>query len=282
MIILNRWLKEPLLHFFVLGGVLFSAYGWLHRGEGDEARVVRMTSAEVTWLQETWARQWQRQPSEEELRGLVADYLKEELLSREAKDMGLDENDTIVRRRLAQKMAFLVQDTARLAEPGDDELRRLYGSEPDRYESPARVSFTQIYFKTKAAAKKGLDELVSRRIDELGDRTLLERDYTGADEQTVTSLFGIEFAQKVFGLEPGQWQGPLESGYGFHLVRVSNREESRERPFEEVRSQVLEEWHHVQQTKANEQFLAALVKKYDVVVDESVRPLIGPFAKVEP
>jgi parvulin-like peptidyl-prolyl isomerase len=277
---MGRWFNEPLVHFLLLGGLLFGAYGWLNRGDSEEPRVVRMTSAEVTWLKETWARQWQREPSDEELRGLVADYLKEELLSREAREIGLDENDTIVRRRLAQKMEFLVQDTARLAEPGDDELRRLYDSRRDRYQTPARISFTQIYFKTKDAARKGREELVARRTDELGDQTLLERDYTETDEQTVTNLFGSEFAQKVFSLELGQWQGPVGSGYGFHLVRVSDRVDQKPRAFEEVRSQVLEEWHRVQQAKANEQFLAVLVKKYDVVVDETVRPLIGPFAKV--
>jgi len=278
---MTHWLKEPLLHFIVLGGLLFAAYDWLSVGGVEEARVVRMTSAEVTWLRETWARQWQRAPSEEELRGLVADYLKEELLAREAKEMGLDENDTIVRRRLAQKMEFLVQDTTRLAEPGDDELRRLYDAQHDRYQTPARISFGHIYFKTKESAEQGLGQLSARPADELGDQTMLERDYAGVDEQTVASLFGNGFAQTVFSLEPGQWQGPIGSGYGFHLVKISERVDPKPRMFEEVRSNVLEEWHRVQQTKVNEQFLAALVKKYDVVVDESVRPLIGPFAKVE-
>jgi len=278
---MTHWLKEPLLHFIVLGGLLFATYDWLSGGGVEEARVVRMTSAEVTWLRETWARQWQRAPSEEELRGLVADYLKEELLAREAKEMGLDENDTIVRRRLAQKMEFLVQDTTRLAEPGDEELRRLYESRRDRYQAPARISFGQIYFKTKESAEQGLGQLSARPAGELGDQTMLERDYVGVDEQAVASLFGNGFAQTVFSLEPGQWQGPLGSGYGFHLVKISERVDPKPRTFEEVRSNVLEEWHRVQQTKVNEQFLAALVKKYDVVVDESVRPLIGPFAKVE-
>jgi len=278
---MTHWLKEPLLHFIVLGGLLFATYDWLSGGGVEEARVVRMTSAEVTWLRETWARQWQRAPSEEELRGLVADYLKEELLAREAKEMGLDENDTVVRRRLAQKMEFLVQDTTRLAEPGDDELRRLYDTQHDRYQTPARISFGHIYFKTKESAEQGLGQLSAHPADELGDQTMLERDYAGVDEQAVASLFGNGFAQTVFSLEPGQWQGPIGSGYGFHLVKINERVDPKPRTFEEVRSNVLEEWHRVQQTKVNEQFLAALVKKYDVVVDESVRPLIGPFAKVE-
>ena len=113
---MKHWLKEPLLHFLVAGGVLFGAYAWLNHGAPENsAGVVRITASEVAWLKETWARQWQRAPDDRELQGLVADYLREELLAREARAMGLDEGDTIVRRRLAQKMTFLLEDTARIA-----------------------------------------------------------------------------------------------------------------------------------------------------------------------
>jgi hypothetical protein len=277
---MRHWLKEPLLHFLVAGGLLFAAYAWLNRGGDGEPRVVRITAAEVNWLKETWTRQWQRPPNEQELRGMVADYVKEALLAREARALGLDENDTVVRRRLAQKLEFLVQDTARLAEPGEDELRQLYDANRARYQTPARISFTQIYFKTEAAARQGLAELATHSAAELGDRSLLERDYARTDAQTVTSLFGREFADKVFTLEPGQWHDPVASGYGFHLVRISERQAVQPRPFDEVRAQVLDEWHRSQQAKANAQFFAALLKKYDLVVEESVNPLIGPWTEV--
>jgi hypothetical protein len=277
---MRYWLKEPLLHFLVAGGLLFAAYAWLNRGDGDTPRVVRITAAEVHWLKDMWAQQWQRPPNEQELRGIVADYVKEALLAREAHALGLDENDTVVRRRLAQKMEFLVQDTARLAEPGEDELRQLYDASRTRYQTPARMSFTQIYFKTAAAARQGLDELMTHSAAELGDRSLLEGEYARADEQTVTSLFGREFADKVFALEPYQWHGPVASAYGFHLVRISERQAAQPRPFDEVRAQVLNEWQRFQQARANAQFFAALLKKYDLVVEESVKPLIGPLAEV--
>ena len=115
---MKRLLKEPLLHFLVLGALLFAVYSWLNRSLPDNksaAGTVRITSNEIAWLKETWSRQWQREPTRDELRGLVTDFLKEELLAREARALGLDQNDTIVRRRLAQKLEFLVQDTSRLA-----------------------------------------------------------------------------------------------------------------------------------------------------------------------
>jgi parvulin-like peptidyl-prolyl isomerase len=273
-----RLSREPLLHFLIAGGLLFAAYGWLNRESADAPRTVRISVAEVTWLKETWARQWQRPPSEQELRGLVTDYLKETLLAREAQELGLDENDTVVRRRLAQKMEFLLQDTARLAEPGEDVLRRFYDARRTQYQTPGRVSFTQLFFKTEAAARHALGELKTRDVADLGDPSLLERDYAQADEQTVAATFGPAFAGQVFALAPGEWHGPLASGYGFHLVRVDAQQAAQARPFDEVRAQVLDEWHRVQQEKAGKQFFAGLLKKYDVVVEDSVKPLIGPLS----
>lgn len=277
---MRRWLKEPLLHFLILGGVLFAGYAWIDRGSGDVSRVVRITPNEVEWLKQTWARQWQRQPDDEELKGLVASYLKEELLAREAQELGLDENDIVVRRRLAQKMEFLIEDTSRLADPSEDDLHRLYDAGGTRYQAPARMSFTQIHFKTETAARRGLEDLARLPAADLGDPSLLDRDYVEADEQTVTSVFGPGFADKVFSLGPRRWQGPIASSYGFHLVWIDSLQAAQPRPFEEARAQLVDEWHREQQVKANEQFLAVLLKKYDVEIDESVRPLIGPLAQV--
>ena len=276
---LARLAREPLLHFLAAGLLLFGIYAWLGPGD-DEPRVVRITTTEVNWLKETWARQWQRPPTDAELRGLVTGYLKEALLAREAEEMGLAENDTIIRRRLAQKMEFLVQDTARLAEPGEAELRRFHAAHQARYMAPARTSFSQIYFRSEAAAAKGLEQLPAIDPDRLGDPSLLERDHADADMQAISSQFGDDFGRAVLGLEVGSWQGPLASPYGYHLVRVDVRQDSHARPFEEVRDQVLEDWHREQQARAGERFVADLLQKYDVIADESVKPLIGSLNEV--
>jgi len=125
-----------------------------------------------------------------------------------------------------------------------------------------------------------LKELATRGNVEPGDRTLLEREYDGIDEQAVTSLFGPQFADTLSTLNPGPWHGPVKSGYGFHLVRISERQPAQPRPFEEVRAQVVEEWQRERQSQANQQFFASLFKKYDVQLDESVKPLIGPLSEV--
>ena len=278
---MQTWLKEPLVHFVVAGALLFAVYAWLDRDirTDDEPRAIRVTAAEVEWLAGIWARQWGRPPDQQELRGVVTDYLKEQLLAREALELGLDVDDTVVRRRLAQKMEFLVEDTIRFAEPDEAALRTLYAAEGARYVTPARVSFTQGFFRTATRAEQGLAELVRDANAEVGDRTLLDSDYVRVDERTVASVFGAEFAAQVLALEPGAWQGPIASAYGFHLVRVGARESSAARPFEDVREQVLEEWRYLERAKAEERFFAALLDKYELVVDESLVPLVASLAE---
>jgi hypothetical protein len=137
---------------------------------------------------ETWTRQWQREPTREEMRGLITEFLKEELLSREARAMGLDEDDTIVRRRLAQKLEFLVQDTSRLAEPTEGDLRRFYAAHPERFQTEARISFTQVYFSREKRAD-AMDDAKSALHDlsrggksaDLGDRLLIDSEIDDAD-----------------------------------------------------------------------------------------------------
>jgi hypothetical protein len=283
-----RLLKEPLLHFLVLGALLFGAWSRMNHNRqfSAAAQQVRIGPGDVAWLKETWARQWQREPTRDELRGLVMDYLREELLAREARAMGLEENDTIVRRRLAQKLEFLLQDTARLAEPIEDDLHKFYLANPERFQTAPRISFTQVFFsrqqRTDAAsdAKDALTRLSTPGADasELGDRSLLDFEFRDSDSQTVTAQFGNEFANAVFAQAAGAWHGPLESPYGLHLVRVLEVKPGHQLDFSEVKSQILERWRDERQREQNEKYVAGLLRKYDVVLDDSVKPIVGPLA----
>jgi parvulin-like peptidyl-prolyl cis-trans isomerase-like protein len=284
-----RWLKEPFLHFLVGGGVLFAAYAWLNPSAPDGIsgrRQVRIGPGEVRWLTDTWVRQWHREPTPAELRVLASSLLKEELLSREARELRLDEHDTIVRRRLAQKLEFLLQDTAGIAEPTEDELRRLYDATPEVYRTEPRVSFEQVYFsrgRRTNATKDAADALVtlvnvpSADTGPIGDPLLVEAEFREADRQTVASVFGPEFAAAVFALRPGAWHGPLESGFGAHLVRVSSTDPGRRRAFAEVRPQVRDRWREQKQRENESRFFDQLMSKYDVVIDEGVKSAIGPL-----
>jgi parvulin-like peptidyl-prolyl isomerase len=288
--------REPLLHFLLIGTLLFGTYAWRNHASTAEnqLRQVRVSEEDVLWLKDTWAKQWQREPTRDELRGLVTEFLKEELLAREAREMGLDQNDIIVRRRLAQKVEFLVQDTSRLVEPTEEDLRKFYLAHPERFTEPPRVSFAHIYFSphqrkdAPADAKAVLAELSRVKEENLvaatpqiGDRLLLDSDFRDVDQQAVTAQFGEKFATAVFALPAGSWHGPIKSGYGLHLVRVLSQTPARQREFAQVRLQVLDRWREQQRQQSNRAYFAGLLKKYDVVVDESVKPLVGVLGKQE-
>jgi hypothetical protein len=287
-----RYFKEPLLHFLIIGGVLFLLYGWLNpdaeEAGADPSRTVHITAAEIDWLKQTWMRQRQRPPSEPEFRGVVGEYILEVLLAREAIALGLDENDTVVQRRLAQKMAFIVENTAQLAEPDDETLHRFHQTHSGLFQAPARVSFSHIYFNpdrrgtaTEADAREALQQLqaVSTGTDpaQFGDRFLGAYDLSDAEEAELNLTFGEKFARDVFSLVPGEWQGPIPSGFGFHLVRVTKAEKARLRDFEAVGDKVLARWHQQQAEKGREQYFASLLSRYELVLDDSVRALVGPL-----
>jgi hypothetical protein len=290
-----KFFKEPLLHFLIAGAALFAVYAWLDGGkdssEAETSRTVHVRAADVQWLMDIWARQWHREPTADEARGLVADYLKEEILAREARAMKLDENDIVMRRRLAQKLSFLIEDAVHMADPTDDDLRKIYDADRQRYNAGARISFNQIYFNPErradalADARHALADLsaggTSADTAEMGDRLLAGIDFHDADEQTVSATFGPEFAKKVFTLKAGGWDGPLRSGYGLHLVHVSDLRTPQAPAFAEIRPQLMEEWRRTQEEAANRKFLAALRKKYEIVPDDSIKELVESSLAVE-
>jgi parvulin-like peptidyl-prolyl isomerase len=282
-----KLLTEPLLHFVLGGAILFAGYAWVNSEESNTRGLepVRIGEGQVRWLKETWTNQWFREPSTQELQGLVNDLVTEELLAREAQEMGLDDDDTIVRRRLAQKLKFLVEDTAHLVEPTENELQQFYATNFARFQIPAKVSFTQLYFSSEqrkdptSDAKAALAELqLTHQINSagtMGDRLLLDAEFPAVDQQTVTNVFGPDFAQAVFALDPGVWSGPVKSGYGVHLVLVTDATMAKQSSFDVIRDEVLKEWRRDREKIANREYIARLRDKYGVKFDDSVKALVG-------
>src|SRR6185503_4026328 len=203
---LRRLRRDPLGHFLLLGALLFAAYALLGGGRSrtDAANPVVIGAGEVRWLTETWSRQWRREPTQEELRDLVNGLVREELLARAARDMRLDEDDVIVRRRLAQKLEFVLRDTAADGEPTDAELEGLLAEHPERFRVEARRSFSQVLFSAsradpRADAAHALRQLTASRspaAKRWGDPQLLPESLRDADEQSVVAAFGPAFARE--------------------------------------------------------------------------------------
>lgn len=277
--------KEPLLHFALIGAVVFGGYHWLNGRlpEADKAEPIHIGEGDIQWLKQTWASQWLRDPTAEELSGLVNDLVGEQLLAREAEAMGLGENDTIIRRRLAQKLKFVIEDTVQLAEPTEDELRQFYASHKASFATAGTVSFKQIYLNPEqrrepmADATALLAEMRSKGNGDTvaGDRLLLGDDFQRMENSALSGMFGAEFANQVFALEPGSWKGPIKSGYGLHLVMVTEHVPAESSPFDIVRDAIVTQWRNSQQNDLSRAYLEGLRKKYGVQYDEGPKALLA-------
>jgi hypothetical protein len=235
---------------------------------------ILVSTADIERLSGNWARKWNRPPTETELQGLIESYIKEEVYYREALALGLDQNDTILRRRLMQKMEFLSNDLAELNTPDETALNKYFLDNQEKYELPARVSFTHIYFsldkrgaKASEDAKSVLSGLNVLRAPELGDSFMMEYDFVQETPFEVERLFGDVFAETLFTLEPGVWQGPIESGYGHHLVRITEKIEARLPELASVIDKVRTDLMFEQRQKMNKEIYEKFKERYEVVVE---------------
>jgi PPIC-type PPIASE domain len=266
----RRIWREPLVHFFALGALLFALYGWVNPGVDDADRVIVLDDSQVANLVTSFERTWRRSPTAGELTGLVDAYVREEILYREGLAMGLEQGDPIVRRRVAQKLSFLAEDLATPSPPTEAELAAWLANHPDEYRIEPRYTLRQIYFDPSRAGS-GLQErietaLASLRDDDLpaGEATMLPAMLTEASTSEVARVFGTVFAEAIAELPVGQWQGPVQSGYGLHLVLVSAREPGRLPTLEEVHGAVERDFLNARTEEANAAFYSALRDQYTV------------------
>lgn len=276
---MKRWLKEPLLHFVLIGAVIFGVSAWRAKQRPPDAAAPRIevTAAVIERLRAASERQFGRTPDAEELHGQVVAHIREEVFCREALALGLDRDDTIVRRRLAQKMEFLTGDIAGASEPAVAVVREFFEKNAARYAKAGRVSFRHIYFKkekrgagTEAAATEALAALAKGASEErMGDPFLHGFEFAEREPAEVGAAFGREFAEKLAAQPTGEWSGPVESTYGLHLVRVTARMEPRAVKFDEVRETVLRDFHDERRRIANSEVFDKLRERYQVTVDEA-------------
>ncbi len=274
---MTNLLREPLFHFLVLGAGIFLLAALVDDSDENRTDQIVVSAGQVERLVETWQRTWQRPPTQAELEWLVEDYIREEILYREAIAMGLDRDDTIIRRRLRQKMEFLPQDLVEQVEPTDAELRTFLRENADAYQVEARVSFQHIFLdleQREAHAEKDALDLLAELNDHsrsvkpstLGDPILLPYDLESLSESEVAGMFGQEFASHLVGIEPGGWTGPLISGYGLHLVRVRERLPTRMPELSEVGKAVERDWRFVRRQELDDRFFRSLKERYAIEV----------------
>jgi peptidyl-prolyl cis-trans isomerase C len=281
--VVNRIIRKPLVHFLLLGTVLYLLYGFISDKiveAIDIERTITVTNGEIAMMEDSWQKQWNRPPTEEEREGLINAYIKEMVFYRVALEMGLDKNDVRVRRLLGQKLQFITNDLIKPEPPVDNELERYLKDNSERFTSPQRVTMTQIFFDPDKRENQTLVDaenaiLILNKIDigsvnasEYGDRMMMQNYYPRKTESEIAKYFGSEFAKSVFELETNKWQGPILSGYGTHVVYLHDRQIPDTPNLNDIMEQVTWEWMNEKQQELNELYYKGLVDRFEIVIEK--------------
>lgn len=278
-----RLLREPLVHFLLLGAALFVLYDLVADPDDRATDRIVVSAGRIDQLSEVFTRTWQRPPTAAELGRLIEDHVRDEVYYREARAMGLDLDDTVIRRRLRQKLEFLTVDLLTESDPTPEQVRRYFDEHADAFRGPTRFVFQQIYFNPELRNGRAADDataLLARlsvadlQADpaELGDPIYLPTGSVPLSESEVAQRFGQDFAAALTELPVGRWSGPVESGFGHHLVRIQQRQPGALPPLETVRDSVEREWHNARREEAAESFYRQLRQRYDVRIEHSAAP----------
>lgn len=275
---LRRWLREPLVHFMVLGLALFGTHSYINRGHSgvESSKQIALTIDDLRQMVLVFESQWKRQPTPQELQGMVEEKVREEVLYREGLAIGLDRDDTIVKRRMAQKMEFLAEDVATAHEPSAIELKSWFDKNSEKFALPSRYSFRHLYFSPDKRGKNAQEDATkilaeilrepedSKQAASLADRFMFQDYYGDRTSEAIAKEFGPRFAVAVEKLKPGSWQGPIESGYGWHLVFVASVSPGRTPTFDEVELDVKTAWLADQKQQAWKKAYERMRTKYTV------------------
>jgi parvulin-like peptidyl-prolyl cis-trans isomerase-like protein len=272
---IRQLLREPLLHFALLGAAIFGTYRLVAPTASDTSEIVITADRIASITAQFSASHGGRPPHEEELRAAVDAYVRDEMLYREGLALGLDRDDPVVRNRIRQKADLLSED-ALTSEPSDRDLEAYLAAHQAEFDLPAAVSFQQIYIDpgrhrdddlpmVVAGVRQGLT--LGRPPGTLGDRTLLPATMTQVLPHEVEAAFGNDFARQLAAIDAEGWQGPLTTSYGLHLVRITHRGKPTRATLADARDVVAREWSRAQTAKLKEQFYRMLAERYTVRVE---------------
>ena len=270
--------REPLVHFIILGAIVFGLHTWFVRAQADAERTISISAPQIQRLSAVWEAETGREPTAQDIEGMLADYVREEVLYREALKLGLDRDDTIIRRRLAQKLGFLIEREDDLEPLTEVELREAFAKNPSVYARPDLISFAQVPYNF---ARDGSDrtgeiagDLSSLKTDSaldsqnLGDPFLLARAYKEISEADLARLFGQDFAKVLFAQDDGVWIGPIRSRLADHLVRIDVRVEGGVPAFEDIVAEVRARESDIRTRKANEEAWLELRERYVIKITD--------------
>jgi PPIC-type PPIASE domain len=265
---------EPMLHFLVIGIALFAAYRWIAPSDSGGRRIV-ITQGVVADLVTQYVAARGREPSTTELNHLIESYVRDEILYREGLRLGLERDDIVVKRRVRQKIEMIAEEDASTRAPSDADLSAYLRANPARFVQPALLTFEQVFLgqpasghgvvhamaATREALRKGADS------EELGQPTLLPHRMTRTPADLVARDFGASFAATLENMPVGEWVGPIDSSFGAHYVRVSDRTPAVAPQLAAVRDHVVREWENERRQRARNDAYARMRREYQVSIE---------------
>jgi hypothetical protein len=277
----TRLLREPLLHFLAIGGLIFLLFTAVAGPNPAPTDTIVIGPERIERLATGFQAIWRRPPSDGELRGMIDDFIREEIYYRQALALGLDRDDTVIRRRLRQKMEFLSDSGADLLDPSAGELEAYLAANEKSFRRGPRLALEQIYLGETPApdsVTRSLSLLQSdpaTDLSALGERTLLPAHLGLSPPDAIDSVFGQGFFERLAELPPGVWAGPVASAYGVHLVRTLDSLPARTPPLEEVRDAVLRDWKAAKAREIRELYYARLRERFVVEIRGADGRLVG-------
>ncbi len=284
-----RFFRDPFIQFLILGSLVFAVFSIIKDGDGSDKNII-VSAMDIARLHGQWSTQYSKQPTDEQLDSIIGQYVREEVLYREAKQLNLGEEDIIIRRRMVQKYLFLSESLVEIAEPSEAELSAFYADNKPQYEIPEKFSFRHIYYRhnsmgetkgegsdsdAESAANDIVRLLKASPVDalswrKLGDIFMLQREYAARERIQVSELFGAAFAGRLATIEEtavGTWVAPIRSAYGWHAVKLLRRVPSVTPLLADIRQQVLTDYVDDKRQQANADYYQSVRNQYYVTID---------------
>ena len=275
---MKRIITEPLVHFLLIGALLFVGFSVLQSDDQTMDTTIVVTDSDIKIIKADFERTWQRPPRDGELEGLIEEKIREEIAYREGLALGLDRDDPYIRRRLRMKLELMLEDISAQGSPADEELQNFLNDNRTKFRQEPRYSLSQVYLnpaQRRGTLEKDAEELLEQlkqggdRVDlgQIGDSIMLPRDFPLSPASVINRQFGSDFTTQLSDLDTGVWQGPIRSGYGIHLVLIDERVEGRDPELEEIRPLVEREYELVMRKELKEKIYANLREKYTVEIE---------------
>lgn len=269
---LKQFFKKPVVLFSIVGIVLFYIYSSIADFYDRRNREIVISSNQIQLLVQTFAQTWNRAPTESELKSQIDDYIKGEVYYREAVKLGIDKTDPAIKTRLRQVMELMLDDNTS-ANPTRAQLEVYLSQNEDRFKVDPIISFQHLYFSLdeKTEAEQTLSGLKNGTVlvNNLNrSMAMIPSTFEEEPARIIERTFGKDFTLEVFKFNPGEWHGPIQSAYGWHLVKISDKTEGIVPPLEDIWEQVVREWTFENQKKVKEELYEEMQKKYTIIVEE--------------